>query len=80
MGYKNVPLMFSITPAFLGRFLYFHLYQWKQPTVFPHYLLKLKQHKTTLFKVNHHSAFDRTGCSQLLQKVIQCSYYQYYQF
>ena len=25
------------------------------------------------FEVNHDSAFDRTGCSQLMQKVVQCS-------
>ena len=29
-----------------------------------------KQH---ILKSNHHSAFDRTSCSQLLQKVVQCS-------
>jgi len=29
--------------------------------------------KTAHFEVNHISAFDRTGCSQLSQKIVQCS-------
>jgi len=39
-----------------------------------HYLVKLKKrHKTAHFEANRHSAFDRTGCLQLLQKVVQRS-------
>jgi len=40
-------------------------------TVSPHYLVKVKLHMT----VNHHSAFDRTGCPQLSHKVVQCLYF-----
>jgi len=42
-------------------------------TVSPHYLVKLKQHLNSTFWNNHHSAFDRTSCSQLRQNVVQCS-------
>jgi len=38
--------------------------------MFPHYQVKLK---TTNFEVNHYSAFDLTGCLQLLQKVVPIS-------
>ena len=74
---KRATLFLILTPVFLGRFLYF-LYQWKWTemlykgvnkiyhftlTVSSHYLVKLKWHKTAYFEFNHHSTFDRAGCS-----------------
>jgi len=62
---------------FLGGFLHF-LYQWKEntlqtsckisnftQTVFPHYLIKLKWHKTAHFEVNHHSITQQQKLSEL---------------
>ena len=84
---KNDTFFLIITLDFLGRFLYF-LYQWKQDgilykgvnginhftlTVSPHYLVKLKRHiNSTFWSQSSCSAFNRTNCSQLSQKVVQC--------
>ena len=62
---KRATVFWTITAMFPGGFLHF-LYQWKQEwilykiynftlTVSPHYLIKLKPHKTAHFEVSRHS-------------------------
>jgi len=81
-GHKTCHFVFDITLAFLGRFLYFcttgnrNEYSAEELknyhfilTVSPDLPVKNKNDiKTADFEVNHRSAFDQTGCSQLSQK------------
>ena len=92
VDHKNRVALFSIISlAFLGWFFILFVL-WKQEwmlcrgvnkiyhftlTVSPQYLVKIENDiKTAHFEVNHHNAFDWTGCSQLSQEIVQCSSFQ----
>ena len=78
LSIKRVTLFFAITPVFLVGFLHFW-HQWKQNshkiyiyTLTASLIAAMVSAVFDDWPIASCSAFDRTGCAHLSQKVVQC--------